>query len=76
MYDAALIKQLLALVPAQHLPAFFALTTRDSVTKAEWQTTIQDALDSLDGETQRRQVGRLLSSLLPLEALIPDIYHK
>jgi ubiquinone biosynthesis protein len=70
------IKQILALVPAQHLPAFLELTNRDGVTKAEWQTTIQDAPDSLDGETQRRQVGLLLSSLLPLEALIPDIYHK
>ena len=37
--------------------------------------TIQDALDSLDVETQRRQVGPLLSSLLPLEAVIRDIDH-
>jgi ubiquinone biosynthesis protein len=74
--DVTLIQQLLAFVPAQHLPAFFELATRDDVTKAEWQSTIRDALESLEGETQRRQLGQLLSRLLPLEALIPDIYQK
>lgn len=76
MYDAALIKQLLALVPAQHVPAFLALSSRQGVTKAAWQTAIQEALASLDSDTQRRQLGRLLSHLLPLEALIPDVYRK
>jgi len=76
MFDATLMEQILALVPAHHLPVFFELTTREGVTKEEWQTAIQAALDRLDGETERHQVGRLLSGFLSLEPLVPDIYRK
>jgi hypothetical protein len=58
------------------LPTFFELATREGVTKEDWQTAIQAALDSLDEETERRQVGRLLSGFLSLETLVPDIYRK
>ena len=33
MFDTTLMEQILALVPAHHLPTFFDLATREGVTK-------------------------------------------
>lgn len=72
--DAAMIEQMLGLLPAPQQAKLFMLAMDEAVTDEVLEEAAAEALKSIDWETQREQIRGLISQLMPLERLVPDIY--
>jgi predicted unusual protein kinase regulating ubiquinone biosynthesis (AarF/ABC1/UbiB family) len=75
MPDATVIDQLLALLPEPLADALVALAIDEHATAAQWQATVREVLEYLGQTQQQEDIGRLVSQLLPVETLVPDIYR-
>jgi ubiquinone biosynthesis protein len=73
--DTDLIEQLIALLPEQQASALLALARAEDVTAEQWETAMRETLESLDWQAQRQQIGALISRIMPLETLVPDVYR-
>jgi ubiquinone biosynthesis protein len=54
--------------------ALIALAIDEHATAAQWQATLREVLDYLATVQQREDIGTLISQLMPVETLVPDIY--
>ncbi len=72
--DAAMIEQMLGLLPAPQQAKLFMLAMDEAVTDEVLEEAAGEALKSIDWETQREQIRGLISQLMPLETLVPAIY--
>ncbi|MGH2543785.1 MAG: AarF/UbiB family protein [Ardenticatenaceae bacterium] len=72
--DAAMIEQMLALLPAQEQARLFMLATDEGATDEQVEQAAREALESIDWATQRDQIRELISRIMPLETLVPDVY--
>jgi ubiquinone biosynthesis protein len=70
------LTQLLALVPAPQHATLVALLGQEAPSPEETGALLSEVLETVDWETQRDQVGTLLSQLLPLESLVPEVYSE
>jgi len=73
--NTAIIQELLALLPAQSVPTLLALVSEDDISPEQTEAAVKEILEGIDWDTQREQLGELISQLMPLETLVPDIYR-
>jgi predicted unusual protein kinase regulating ubiquinone biosynthesis (AarF/ABC1/UbiB family) len=71
-----MIDLLLSLLPEPQSSALMALAMHENTTEEQWKTSILKALESLDWEAQRDQIGLLMSRFMPIETLVPDVYDR
>ena len=72
--NTSIIEDLLALLPPQSVPTLLAVASGNEISPEQIESAIHEILEGIDWETQRNQVGELISQLMPLETLVPDIY--
>jgi predicted unusual protein kinase regulating ubiquinone biosynthesis (AarF/ABC1/UbiB family) len=73
--NAAMIEQILALLPAEQQAKLIALVDETvSLEDEQVQKALREALASLDWEGQRQQIWALIGQIMPLETLVPAIY--
>ena len=75
MPAATVIDQLLALLPEPLADALVALAIDEHATAAQWEATVGQVLECLGKTQQQESLGTLLSQLMPVETLVPDIYR-
>jgi ubiquinone biosynthesis protein len=75
MPDATVIDQLLALLPEPLADTLVALAMDEHATATQWESTVREVLACLGAAQQQASLGMLLSQLLPVETLVPDIYR-
>jgi ubiquinone biosynthesis protein len=69
-----MIKELRALLTEQQASALLALMLQKNVAAGEREAVIQNITDAVDWDSHREQLGQLVSKILPIEQLVPDIY--
>lgn len=74
MLSAETLEPLLRLLPEPQVSSLAALMMQKDATEAQWATAIGGALESLDWEAEREQIGELINRMIPLETLLPEIY--
>ena len=72
--DAAMIEELLALLPPKQQSKLFLLAMDESATDAQMAEAAREALASVDWEAQREAIRRLIGMIMPLDTLVPEIY--
>ncbi len=72
--DAAMIEQLLALLPAEQQAALFMLAMDESASEAQLEAAVREALGSVAWDTQRDAIRALIGQIMPLETLVPEVY--
>ncbi len=65
---------LLVQLPKEQLTALLALETNQDVSADALEKRIQAILDEIDWTTRRKELGNMISTLLPIEQLVPDCY--
>lgn len=76
--NAAMIEQILALLPAEQQAKLFALAMDETASPSDEQLekAVGEALASIDWEEQQEQIRALISQIMPLETLVPAIYRQ
>ncbi|MGE0825745.1 MAG: AarF/UbiB family protein [Candidatus Binatia bacterium] len=74
--DETLISQLLPLVPEPQRQELEALLTPGLASPASREAVLQNVCEHIDWDSQREHLGMLLNFLLPLEQLVPEVYHE
>ncbi|MBA3531192.1 MAG: hypothetical protein H0T73_04640 [Ardenticatenales bacterium] len=74
--DAAMIEQMIAILPAKQQVALFALAMDESVTDEQIERAVREALEAVDWDSQRDQIRGLIGHIMPLETLVPEIYSE
>lgn len=72
--NAAMIEQMLAILPPAQQARLFTLAMDESATDADLENAARDALLSVDWENQREAIRGLIGSIMPLETLVPEVY--
>lgn len=72
--DAAMIEQVLGLLPAEQQTKLFMLAMDEAATDEQTEAAVREALAAVDWEGQGEQIRALISRIMPLETLVPDIY--
>lgn len=73
--EPSIVEALCALVSPTQAAALLALAMQEDTTGAQWDAALQPMLEQIPWETHREQIGALLSRLLPVEALVPEVYR-
>lgn len=72
--DAAMIEQLLALLPGEQQLKLFTLMMDESVSDEQLEEAVGEAVSGIDFSGQEEQIRALISMIMPLETLVPEIY--
>ena len=69
-----MINELRELITEQQASALLALMMQKNVAAGEMEAVIQNITDDVDWDSHSEQLGKLVSKILPIEQLVPDIY--
>jgi ubiquinone biosynthesis protein len=72
--DATMIEQVVALLPTEQQLKLFTLAMDETATDEQLDAGVREALAAVDWEGQDEQIRALISRIMPLETLVPDIY--
>jgi DNA polymerase III gamma/tau subunit len=68
------INELYTLIPEQQALALLAQAMNKDIATGETEAAIQKIIDDIDWNPHTEQLGKLISKILPIEQLVPDIY--
>ena len=76
--NAAMIEQILALLPPEQHLKLFALTMSEAVNASDEQVeeALVEALASIDWKKNEKEIRALIGQIMPLETLVPRIYRE
>jgi ubiquinone biosynthesis protein len=72
--DAAMIEQMLAILPAAQQVKLFSLAMDEEASEEQLEAAVHEALESIDWENQRDDIRGLIGHIMPLEELVPPVY--
>ncbi len=72
--NAAMIEQMLAILPPAQQARLFTLAMDESATDTDLENAAREALLSVDWDTQRDAIRGLIGTIMPLETLVPEVY--
>ena len=72
--DGALIEEMLMLLPAEQQAQLFLLAMDEGASDEQAEQAVREALAAIDWEGQKEAIRGLISKIMPLETLVPEVY--